>query len=162
MCHRLFCPAIVLPYNSLLQKLYKQADPPFFTWQVWLGKFLQCIWLPIWPQGHHMSLQVPMQTALIVEPWWVSWSASNLFEKYNAVQTAVPAFWDHSSVWSRVLTGMLEKVVWKLRNHPPAQVKFPDGAKMREFANMVWLRAPLVNNIIGFIDGVSLNAPTNA
>jgi hypothetical protein len=32
---------------------------------------------------------------------------------------------------------MLKKLVWRLRSHPFTQVKFPDAAKMREFADMV-------------------------
>jgi hypothetical protein len=52
---------------------------------------------------------------------------------------------------------MLAKVVWKLRSHPIARVKFPDTAKMREFADMVHEREPLVDNIIGFMDGVSFS-----
>ena len=36
------------------------------------------------------------------------------------------------------------------------QVKFPDVAKMHQCADMVQLRAPLMNNVIGFMDGVSI------
>jgi hypothetical protein len=68
----------------------------------------------------------------------------------------VPAFWDHSfSPCSGVITGMLKEVVWKLRNHPLAQVNFPDCARMREFADMVQLRALLVKDIIRFMDSIS-------
>jgi len=48
---------------------------------------------------------------------------------------------------------MLKKVVRRLRSHPIAQVKFPNAAKMREFADMVQEREPLVSDIIGFMDG---------
>jgi hypothetical protein len=58
------------------------------------------------------------------------------------------------SVCSRVINTMLKKVVWRLRSDPFAQVKFPDAAKMREFADMVQEQEPLVSNIIGFMDGV--------
>jgi hypothetical protein len=53
-----------------------------------------------------------------------------------------------------VINMMLKKMVWKLRYHPIAQVKFPDAVKRRKFADMVQEREPLVNNIIGFMDGV--------
>jgi hypothetical protein len=33
-------------------------------------------------------------------------------------------------------------------------VRFPDDAKMRDFANMVQLREPMVDDIISFLDGV--------
>ena len=45
-----------------------------------------------------------------------------------------------------------------LRTHPFARVKFPDDAKMREFADMVQEREPLAHDVIGFMDGVSLSA----
>ena len=62
------------------------------------------------------------------------------------------------SVCSHVINMMLKKVVRRLRSHPIAQVKLPDAAKMREFADMVQEREPQVSNIIGFMDGVSFPA----
>ena len=62
------------------------------------------------------------------------------------------------SVCSRVINMMLKRVVTILRLHPIARVKFPDGNKMREFADMVQLREPAVNDIIGFMDDVSFPA----
>ncbi len=47
---------------------------------------------------------------------------------------------------------MLKKVFQKLQSHPFAQVKFPSAANMREFADMVCAREPMVDNIIGFMD----------
>jgi hypothetical protein len=49
-------------------------------------------------------------------------------------------------------------IVRRLSDHPIAQVKFPDPVKMRQFADMVQLRARIVNNVIGFMDGVSIPA----
>lgn len=62
------------------------------------------------------------------------------------------------SVCSRAINMMLRKVVMALRDHPIARVRFPDEAKMRLFADMVQLREPSVNDIIGFMDGVSFPA----
>ena len=50
---------------------------------------------------------------------------------------------------------MLKRVLWRLRYRPIAKIKFPDPAMMRKFADMVQEREPLVDNIIGFMDGVS-------
>jgi hypothetical protein len=50
---------------------------------------------------------------------------------------------------------MLKKTVWALRAHPFARVQFPNIEKMREYAAMVQVREPLVDDIIGFMDGVS-------
>jgi hypothetical protein len=63
-----------------------------------------------------------------------------------------PTVFSHSVNW------MLKKVVRLLRGHPFARVKFPSGEKMREFANMVRMREPMVDDIIGFMDGVSFSA----
>ena len=53
---------------------------------------------------------------------------------------------------------MLIKIVWALRDHPFAMLKFPNRDRLREYAAMVQLREPLVNDIIGFMDGVSFPA----
>ncbi len=58
------------------------------------------------------------------------------------------------SVCGRIINKMLSKVVRKLRNHPFAQVRFPDQHKMREYADMVQQRGPKVDDIIGFMDGI--------
>jgi hypothetical protein len=44
----------------------------------------------------------------------------------------------------------------KLRHHPLSWVTFPDKEKISEFAAMVKAREPLVDDVIGFMDGVSL------
>ncbi len=62
------------------------------------------------------------------------------------------------SVCSRVINTMLKKVVRKLPLHPIAWVKFPSTTKMREFVDMVHLREPMVEDIIGFMDGFSFSA----
>ncbi len=41
-----------------------------------------------------------------------------------------------------------------LRDHLFAMVKFPDRENMREYAAVVEVREPIVNDIKGFMDGV--------
>jgi hypothetical protein len=62
------------------------------------------------------------------------------------------------SACSRIINTMLSKVTRKLWNQPFAQVRFPDEHKMREYADMVQLREPKVDNIIGFMDGISFSS----
>ncbi len=50
-----------------------------------------------------------------------------------------------------------QKIVRTLRDYPFAKVKFPDREKMREYAAMVEVREPIVNDIIGFMDSVSFS-----
>lgn len=59
------------------------------------------------------------------------------------------------SVCRRVIHLMVKKAVKLLRSHPMARVAFPDEATMSVFANMVQQCKPSVNDIIGFMDGVS-------
>jgi hypothetical protein len=40
-----------------------------------------------------------------------------------------------------------------LNDHLLAKIKFPSNAKMREYADMIQARDPLVDDVIGFMDG---------
>jgi hypothetical protein len=57
---------------------------------------------------------------------------------------------------SKVLRHMLPRVVDKLRNHPLACIKFPDEEDMQRYSAMIRAREPLADNVIGFLDGVSI------
>ncbi len=61
------------------------------------------------------------------------------------------------SVCSRTINWMLGRRVRLLNDHPFAKVKFPDNAKMREYANMVQARELLVSDVIGFMDDFSFS-----
>jgi hypothetical protein len=62
------------------------------------------------------------------------------------------------SVCSCLVNWMLKKVVCLLRGHPFARVKFPNGEKMREYADVIQMREPMVDNIIDSMDGVCFPA----
>jgi hypothetical protein len=62
------------------------------------------------------------------------------------------------STCSKVVRAMLRLAVDRLAHDPIAAVRFPSPEKMREFARMVQVRAPIVDDIIGFMDGVSIPA----
>ena len=62
------------------------------------------------------------------------------------------------SCCSRILKKMLILVAKKLRHHPRARVTFPNDEKMKQFAAMINHREPLVDDIIGYMDGVSLSS----
>jgi hypothetical protein len=96
--------------------------------------------------------------ASIVEPGWVSQSASILLWKYYAIQTSVPDFWDHFFRLQPCDNWDAEEGGSEVVQSSTCQIKFPDGARMREFAKMVQLRALLVNDIIGFMDSISFPA----
>ena len=61
------------------------------------------------------------------------------------------------SACSRILYVMLKLLVRKLRNNPNTAVRFPSPDKMQFFASLVCSREPTINDVIGFMDGVSFS-----
>ena len=59
------------------------------------------------------------------------------------------------TVYSRIMKMMLPMIVRKLRFHHISRVKFPNEEKMQQFALMVQNREPSVDDVIGFMDGLS-------
>ncbi len=57
---------------------------------------------------------------------------------------------------SRILKRILRMTVKRLRYHPLAQVNFPNVEKMQLFSDMISVREPMVNNFIGYMDGLGL------
>ncbi len=57
---------------------------------------------------------------------------------------------------SRMLRNMLKLAVRQLRFHHLARIKFPSAEKMQMFASMVHSRENSIDDVIGFMDGVSL------
>ena len=61
-------------------------------------------------------------------------------------------------VCSKVIHAMLRLAVRRLADNPIAEVRFPSAEKMRRFSGMVQSREPLVDDVIGFMDGVLIPA----
>lgn len=61
------------------------------------------------------------------------------------------------STASRVLKMMLNRVIKYLKRHPLSEVKFPNEEKKMEFASLIRNRERNANNVIGFLDGLSLH-----
>ncbi len=57
---------------------------------------------------------------------------------------------------SRILKMILQMTVKQLQYYPLARVKFPNVEKMQLFLDMMSVREPMVNNVIGFMDGLGL------
>jgi len=62
------------------------------------------------------------------------------------------------TVCSRVINKMMILVVQKLKRHLFAQVRFLDEEKMARFARKINQREPVVNDFIGFMDGLALQS----
>jgi hypothetical protein len=61
-------------------------------------------------------------------------------------------------VCSKVICAMLRLAVRRIFDNPIAEVRIPSPEKMLQFAGMVQSREPLVDDVIGFMDGVSIPA----
>jgi hypothetical protein len=57
-------------------------------------------------------------------------------------------------ICDKVVRAMLRLAVRRLADNPITEVRFPSAEKMRRFAGMVQSREPLVDDIIGFMDGI--------
>ena len=62
------------------------------------------------------------------------------------------------STCSEIINKLLTKVVHKLIRHPLARVQFPNAEKMEYFARLIHQREPEVDDVIGFMDGLSLTS----
>ena len=66
------------------------------------------------------------------------------------------------SVCSRSIIKLLKRIPSKLRNHPFARVEFPNLNRMRELAAIVEAREPIADDVIGFMDGLSLHSESSS
>jgi hypothetical protein len=48
-------------------------------------------------------------------------------------------------------------VCLKLKSHPASKISFPNDEQKQNYAAMIHFREPLVQNIIGFVDGLRLS-----
>jgi hypothetical protein len=64
--------------------------------------------------------------------------------------------WSYPSTCSEVINKMLPLVVGKLKRHPMAAVKFLDADKMEYFACIINHHELEVDDVIGFMDSLSL------
>ena len=56
----------------------------------------------------------------------------------------------------KIIDKMLHLACRKLKNHEISKKTFPGSAMMQHFAAMVQSREPMIENVIGFVDGLSL------
>ena len=65
-------------------------------------------------------------------------------------------FWHHPLTMLSYSQKILWMTVKRLRYHPFARISFPNEQKMREYADMIRMREPTIDNVIGFMDGLGL------
>ncbi len=156
--HILLCPAIVQPHDLMWTKLYQSADPVSFLHMTGLTRptfvMLLDYLFDLEDIARHCRCGCPC--SLGPEGYLgllLYYLGSTMQYKHLCLIFGITP-----SVCSCVINTMLKKVVRRIRSHPFAQVKFPDAAKMREFADMVQEQELLVSNIIGFMDSISFPA----
>jgi hypothetical protein len=65
-------------------------------------------------------------------------------------------FWHHPLTMLSYSQKILWMTVKRLRYHPFARISFPNEQKMREYADMIRMRKPTIDNVIGFMDRLGL------
>ena len=156
--HYLHRSAIVQPQESPWMKLYMSADDSSFLHMTGLNRqsfaeLLEYIFdldaiVHCRRRGRPRSLRPDGYLGLLL-----IYLGSMMTDKYLCLIFGITP-----SVCNRAINSMLKRIVRKLRTHPMARIKFPNIQKMAEFAAMVQQREPLVNDIIGFMDGVSFSS----
>ena len=65
-------------------------------------------------------------------------------------------------ICSHAIQKLLKKIPKKLYNHPFARVELPDEAKMQYLATLIWSLQAVAQDVIGFMDGLSLHSECNS
>jgi hypothetical protein len=158
--HYLCRPLIAPPSKSPWQRLYNHADPTSFLHMTGLtqGCFAMLLahLFDLEAIARLRGLQVGWPRSLRPDGYLglvLFYFGSTMSYKHLCLILGITLL-----VCSRVICYMLRLVVLRLRDHPMAQVTFPDPEKMWQFAKMVQLWAPIVSDVIGFMDGVSIPA----
>jgi len=156
--HYLHRSAIVQPLQSPWMKLYTSGDDSSFLHMTGLNRqafteLLEYIFdleaiVQCRRRGRPRSLRPDGYLGLLL-----FYLGSMMTDKHLCLIFGITP-----SVCNRAINFMLRRIVRKLKTHPMARITFPNNQKMAEFAAMVQLREPLVNDIIGFMDGVSFSA----
>jgi hypothetical protein len=153
-CHNLLHAAIVDPRESPWRKHYEKADDSSFLHMTGLTRrafrsLLEYLLgtdkiVPHHRRGRPHSLGPDGYLGLLL-----FYLGSTMHYKHLCL-----IFGLTPSVCSRTINCMLRRMVRLLNNCPFAKVKFPDNAKMREYADLIQAGELLVDDVIGFMDGV--------
>jgi hypothetical protein len=156
--HFLLQSAIVHPRKSLWQRLYANDNASSFLHVTGLNQYTFVMLLnyvfDLEEIAHHCSRRCPH---LLYPEWYFGLLLLYLGSMMNYKHLCL-IFGITLSVCSRAVICMLKKVVRALWGHPFMKVQFPNRKKMRELANMIKIREPMVGDIMGFMDSISFLA----
>lgn len=161
LCNKgnLYCQAVLLPEHSAWQHLFDNADDTSFLLMTGVSRDVFHMLLNIlYPnqridsagrrKGRPRSLLPHAELGLFL--FFVG-STMNI-KHLCLIFGTVP------SVCSRSLKKLLKLIPRKLWNHPFAKIEFPDENKMAKWAAMIKQREPIADDVIGFMDGLSLHS----
>jgi hypothetical protein len=158
--HYLHHPAIVSPSDLPWQRLYEQADPSLFLHMTGLTQqcFVMLLYALFDPEEilPHQRCRHKRPRSLQPEGCLgllLFYLGSTMNHKHLCMISGIVP-----GVCSKVVCAMLRLAVRRLADNPIAEVRFPSAEKMRRFSGMVQSREPLVDDLIGFMDGVSIPA----
>ena len=153
---RLLRAALVPPSLSPWRKLYDEGDSSSFLHVTGLTReaFDRLLYAVI-PPGHSLRKRRRGR------PWSLPPDGMlGLLLCYLGSQMTIKwlclIFGITPSPCSRILKKILRMTVKRLRYHPLARISFPDEHKMRVYADMIKIREPTIDNVIGFMDGLGL------
>ena len=150
------CAIILTPNESPWQKLYHHGDPSSFLLMTGLTREALVLLIQVlFPDRDMVPKCRGRPSSLSYEEGQLGLLLFYLGSTMNAKHLCL-LFGITPSVFSWILISITELVVVKLRWDPLARVKFPSEEEMQKFACMINLREPQVNDIIGFMDRVSL------
>jgi hypothetical protein len=155
-CNKLHRFALLYPNQSPWQCLYTHGDSSSFLamtglsrsafQQLSLALFVDNNQQPILQRGRPELLDCISQLGL-----YLFFIGSTMGIKHLCLIFVVVL-----SVCSKVINRVLRWVVRKLKDDPLAKVRFPDADEKVMFAQMIEAREPTVDDVIGFLDGLSL------
>ena len=149
--------AILAPAESPWTKLYRYGDASSFLTMTGMSRpaFSQ-LFNVLFMDGHQQRFRggrPPLMDPIAQLGLYLFFVGSTMGIKHLCLIFGVTP-----SVCSRTITAMLSLVVQKLKKHPWARVKFPDEDQMASFARQIKSREPEVDDVIGFMDGLSLTS----
>jgi hypothetical protein len=149
--------ALLVPAESPWMKLYRYGNASSFLTMTGMSQqaFLQLfdiLFMDGHPQ-HYRGGSPPLMDPIAQLGLYLFFAGSTMGIKHLCLIFGVTP-----SVCPHTITIMLSLVVKKLKRHPLARAQFPNVDQMASFARQIQIHEPEVDDVIGFVDGLSLTS----
>jgi hypothetical protein len=153
--HYLTKSALLHPMFSPWSRLYQTADENSFLNLTGMTRYaFEKLLVVIFEEtdshgrrGRRASLDRPAQLGLLL-----FYLSSTMRVKHLSLIFGVPP-----STAKRYISKLLDLVIDKLQDNEQAKISWPSDAEMEKWARLINNREPLVNDVIGFVDGVAIH-----